>query len=83
MAYCLLGLLKINMPLLNGEGKNAFVRLQEELLRSSDEESILTWCSLNEQRDAFGLSPHGRDHKNDEKYHPQLFADSPFRFATC
>ncbi|PMD15037.1 hypothetical protein NA56DRAFT_355959 [Hyaloscypha hepaticicola] len=30
-AYCLLGIFGVNMPLLYGEGKNAFFRLQEEL----------------------------------------------------
>ena len=34
-AYCLLGLFGINMPLLYGEGSNAFQRLQMEILRSS------------------------------------------------
>jgi hypothetical protein len=33
-AYCLLGLFDINMPLLYGEGKKAFQRLQEEIIRS-------------------------------------------------
>jgi hypothetical protein len=39
-AYCLLGLFGINMPLLYGEGKNAFLRLQQEILRTSDDASI-------------------------------------------
>lgn len=42
-AYCLLGLLDINMPLLYGEGWKAFRRLQLELLKSSDDESIFLW----------------------------------------
>ena len=32
-AYSLLGLFDINMPALYGEGKNAFLRLQEEIIR--------------------------------------------------
>ncbi|KAM6534548.1 hypothetical protein FALCPG4_004180 [Fusarium falciforme] len=35
MAYCLLGLFQVNMPLLYGEGRKAFLRLQEEILRQS------------------------------------------------
>ncbi|KAM5384674.1 hypothetical protein ACJZ2D_001419 [Fusarium nematophilum] len=35
LAYCLLGLFGINMPLLYGEGDKAFWRLQEEILRQS------------------------------------------------
>ncbi|KAL6399495.1 hypothetical protein AUP68_18043 [Ilyonectria robusta] len=43
IAYCLLGLFDINMPLLYGEGKNAFLRLQEEILRKAPDQTILTW----------------------------------------
>ena len=39
-AYCLMGLFGVNMPLLYGEGENAFLRLQEEILRISDDYSI-------------------------------------------
>lgn len=42
-AYSLLGLLGVNMPLIYGEGKRAFVRLQHELIRSYNDESILAW----------------------------------------
>ena len=42
-AYCLLGLFDINMPLLYGEGKRAFKRLQEEIVRTGDDESIFAW----------------------------------------
>lgn len=44
-SYCLLGLFDINMPLLYGEGKNAFWRLQEEILKQSPDQSILTWTA--------------------------------------
>jgi len=42
-AYSLLGLLDINMPLLYGEGSKAFLRLQEELLKKYDDESLFAW----------------------------------------
>ncbi|KAG7284567.1 hypothetical protein NEMBOFW57_010945 [Staphylotrichum longicolle] len=42
-AYSLLGLLGINMPLIYGEGERAFIRLQHELIRSSNDESIFAW----------------------------------------
>lgn len=32
MAYCLLGVFKVNMPLIYGEGVRAFRRLQEEII---------------------------------------------------
>ncbi|KAK0641893.1 heterokaryon incompatibility protein-domain-containing protein [Cercophora newfieldiana] len=43
MAYCLLGIFGINMPLLYGEGRKAFRRLQEEILKVSDDHSILAF----------------------------------------
>ncbi|KAF2165346.1 hypothetical protein M409DRAFT_24195 [Zasmidium cellare ATCC 36951] len=43
MAYCLLGLFDVNIPLLYGEGPKAFIRLQEELLRKSNDHSIFAW----------------------------------------
>lgn len=43
MAYCLLGLVGVNMPLLYGEGDKAFLRLQQEIIRQSDDESIFAW----------------------------------------
>jgi hypothetical protein len=42
-AYCLLGLFDINMPLLYGEGRKSFFRLQEELLKCSSDQSLLAW----------------------------------------
>ncbi|KAK3292807.1 heterokaryon incompatibility protein-domain-containing protein [Chaetomium fimeti] len=41
-AYCLLGLFDINMPLLYGEGERAFQRLQEEILRQSEDDSLFS-----------------------------------------
>lgn len=35
-AYCLLGIMGVNMPLLYGEGEMAFFRLQEELVKRFD-----------------------------------------------
>jgi hypothetical protein len=45
-AYCLMGLFGVNMPLLYGEGNKAFIRLQQEIARNTDDQSILAWyCS--------------------------------------
>jgi hypothetical protein len=41
LAYCLMGIFDINMPLLYGEGEKAFVRLQQEIIKVSSDESIL------------------------------------------
>ncbi|KAF3801853.1 Vegetative incompatibility protein HET-E-1 [Colletotrichum gloeosporioides] len=43
MAYCLLGLFNVNMPLLYGEGMRAFTRLQEEILKETDDQSVFLW----------------------------------------
>ncbi|PVH90399.1 HET-domain-containing protein [Periconia macrospinosa] len=43
IAYCLLGLVDVNMPMLYGEGTKAFYRLQLELLKKSNEHSIFAW----------------------------------------
>ncbi|KIV80928.1 hypothetical protein PV11_08392 [Exophiala sideris] len=45
-AYCLLGLFDVNMPLLYGEGARAFLRLQEEIIKTSDDQSIFAWSPL-------------------------------------
>ena len=42
-AYSLMGLLDVNMPMLYGEGKKAFQRLQLEIIRSSNDQSIFAW----------------------------------------
>lgn len=43
IAYCLLGIFDIHMPLLYGEGKRAFTRLQEEIMKVSDDQSLFAW----------------------------------------
>ncbi|KAH8900806.1 HET-domain-containing protein [Thozetella sp. PMI_491] len=46
IAYSLLGIFDVHMPLLYGEGGlNAFFRLQEELLRKYDDQSLYAWHS--------------------------------------
>ncbi|CAH0021202.1 unnamed protein product [Clonostachys rhizophaga] len=45
MAYCLLGLFGINMPLLYGEGVKAFYRLQEQILRQQEDYTMFTWIA--------------------------------------
>jgi hypothetical protein len=42
-AYCLMGLFGVNMPLLYGEGNKAFMRLQLEIIKVSDDDSIFAW----------------------------------------
>ncbi|KAH0547710.1 hypothetical protein FGG08_000199 [Glutinoglossum americanum] len=55
VAYCLLGIFNVNMPLLYGEGKKAFIRLQEEIIKSCDDDSILAWGLDTEVKQSFGV----------------------------
>lgn len=43
MAYCMLGIFDVNLPLLYGEGRKSFIRLQEEIIRTSNDQSIFCW----------------------------------------
>ncbi|KAH9207125.1 heterokaryon incompatibility protein-domain-containing protein [Leptodontidium sp. 2 PMI_412] len=63
-AYSLLGLFGIHMPLLYGEGEHAFVRLQQEIVKHSDDLSIFAW----------------KDPRADEYLHRGLLARSPSEF---
>ncbi|KAI0383458.1 heterokaryon incompatibility protein-domain-containing protein [Hypomontagnella monticulosa] len=45
VAYCLLGIFDVHIPLIYGEGKKAFIRLQEEIIRKSEDQSIFAWSS--------------------------------------
>ncbi|OCK95021.1 HET-domain-containing protein [Cenococcum geophilum 1.58] len=75
IAYCLLGIFNIRMPLLYGEGKRAFARLQEEIMKGSDDHTIFAWKAFDQFRrnDLSGLLASS----------PNEFADSsdivPFR----
>ncbi|KAF5371284.1 hypothetical protein D9758_004169 [Tetrapyrgos nigripes] len=60
-AYCLMGLFGVNMPPLYGEGfVKAFMRLQQEIIKVSDDRSIFAWIApIGEQgpRGLFAKSP--------------------------
>lgn len=43
IAYSLMGIFNVNLPLIYGEGDKAFLRLQEEIIRNSDDHSIFAW----------------------------------------
>ncbi|OPB45722.1 hypothetical protein A0O28_0092880 [Trichoderma guizhouense] len=44
LAYCLLGIFGIAMPMIYGEGgEQAFIRLQEQIMKSTRDDSILAW----------------------------------------
>ena len=43
IAYSLLGIFDVNMPMLYGEREKSFIRLQETIIRSSTDQSIFAW----------------------------------------
>ncbi|MCJ1446298.1 MAG: hypothetical protein MMC23_006803 [Stictis urceolatum] len=45
MAYSLMGLFDVNMSMIYGEGERAFLRLQEEIMKYSDDHSLFAWNS--------------------------------------
>ena len=45
MAYCMLGLFGINMPLVYGEGRSAFARLQAAIISSINDETVFAWTT--------------------------------------
>ncbi|KAI1424543.1 HET-domain-containing protein [Xylaria sp. FL1777] len=81
-AYSLLGLFDINMPMLYGEGEKAFLRLQEEIIRHSDDHSIFAWSlpSVGESK-GFGLlapSPDAFVDSTDIRCRPLRGTQSPY-----
>lgn len=45
LAYCLLGIFGINMPMLYGQGESAYQKLQHEIIKVSDDQSIFAWAA--------------------------------------
>lgn len=59
-----MGLFDVNMPMLYGEGSKAFIRLQEEIMKHSDDQSLFAW----------------RDSSADPESYHGLLAKSPKSF---
>lgn len=56
-AYCLLGLFNVNMPMVYGEGRKAFRRLQLEIIQRSTDQSIFAWTEGDGLVPMFASSP--------------------------
>ncbi|KAK0701229.1 heterokaryon incompatibility protein-domain-containing protein, partial [Lasiosphaeris hirsuta] len=69
IAYSLLGIFDVNLPLIYGEGKKAFIRLQEAIAHSTNDLSLFAWSE--DKRNA-----------NRQSYYGAL-AQSPQQFALC
>jgi hypothetical protein len=53
LAYCLLGIFEVNMPLIYGEGMRAFRRLQEEIIKRNNDLTIFAWDLSQESKQQF------------------------------
>jgi hypothetical protein len=74
VAYSLLGIFDVHMPLLYGEGEKAFKRLQQEIMKESDDQSLFAW----------EYHPHTDPAKRERQTMlGGLLADSPASFANA
>ncbi|KAK4503487.1 hypothetical protein PRZ48_004402 [Zasmidium cellare] len=78
MGYCLSGLFSVNMPLIYGEGRRSFLRLQEEIIQRSDDESILAWTRPSSYTpmhlvDVSNLEPLIAAHPRDFKHSQDIY----------
>ena len=81
VAYSLLGIFEVNMPLLYGEGSRAFTRLQEEILKQSDDQSLFVWSCADADSDSRGLlakSPAAFSHCSNFIRSSSKLAKSPY-----
>ncbi|KAL7284922.1 hypothetical protein ACG7TL_000010 [Trametes sanguinea] len=74
VAYSLMGIFNVNIPIIYGEGSKAFYRLQEAIVREIPDQSIFAWGDLDDYHpDAFPDDDEsddpdgadGSDHKSD------------------
>lgn len=76
IAYCLLGIFDVNMPLLYGEGMRAFERLQEQILSTTNDITIFLW----QLRDPNKRPPTSRLRTARTDRLGSMFASSPGEF---
>ncbi|KAI6027958.1 hypothetical protein BKA83DRAFT_4236765 [Pisolithus microcarpus] len=70
--YALMGLFGVNLPILYGEGETrTFLKLQNEIIKTTDDQSIFAWCSVA------GASASSEFHASG------LLADNSTYFADC
>ncbi|KAJ0305620.1 hypothetical protein COL516b_005317 [Colletotrichum fioriniae] len=74
-AYCLMGIFGINMPLFYGEEERAFRRLQNEIMRESDDVTILAW------ERALHIPPPHQSFRDGERILGGVLAESADDFA--
>ena len=79
-AYSLLGLFGVSMPLIYGEGENAFFRLQLEIMKTTTDHSLFAWISadvLGRRQGALATTP---DHFNQSGKYRRLAGEDESSF---
>lgn len=78
MAYCLLGIFDVNMSLIYGEGRKAFMRLQEKILDKTNDMTLFAWTAQDQSEPGYtGMA--------DERWwgYRGVLARSPVEFKHC
>ncbi|KAI5991689.1 hypothetical protein F5J12DRAFT_466648 [Pisolithus orientalis] len=82
-AYSLIGLLGVHMPMLYGEGKKAFQRLQLEFMRMSNDQSVFAWRANKAGGTGAEESSDGGSTKEEMGWTSSVLADGPIAFRGC
>ena len=80
-AYSLMGIFGVNMPAIYGEGDRAFIRLQQEIIRQSPDQSIFAWGTPHEYQVFLDNASALSDQPHWATDYCCLLASSPDRFA--
>ncbi|KAF3041117.1 hypothetical protein E8E12_007260 [Didymella heteroderae] len=85
IAYALLGIFQINMTMQYGEGDEAFIRLQKEILRNTDDMSLFAWNitpltfkEIFKSASNNGIAPADSGHKSRSRH--GMYAPGPINF---
>jgi hypothetical protein len=83
IAYSLMGIFGVNMPLLYVEGEKAFIRLQEEIIRETEDDSIFAWfASKSTETGLLASRPNDFYHSsNVRRFNPTGTNVSPLSFS--
>ncbi|KOS21634.1 Vegetative incompatibility protein HET-E-1 [Escovopsis weberi] len=76
LAYSMMGIFEINMPLLYGEGRKAFMRLQAEIMKQSTDETLFCWSSSDDTPSDWVqlLAPSPSSFASSSRYEPATMA---------
>ncbi|KAI0665706.1 heterokaryon incompatibility protein-domain-containing protein [Trametes maxima] len=83
-AYSLMGIFGVYMPTIYGEKERAFLRLQEEIIKRSPDQSIFAWGrALHDYNSGVFVATAKQHDYNCQSDAEALFATSPADFIDC